>query len=310
MTQNNWKQPGQEIPILADLSVDNCVDDMFRPFLRADAARAVTRPAPAPPLPEKPTEKRFEVVLRSLADLWSASVPSARAVLAPLRRVPPTVRPAETPLPTDNFARTVVPRAATPVAPPLPHEAREELLELRAEVLNAVRTRRLQILMLCGVDAGVGTSFIAAQLTRLLAEFAQTKVAFLTLVPSREKPPYRLVSRASLPQLQFLLRRTERPNLVELASAKGTITLTEMLCHCPTAEVLRQMKQEFDFVVIDAPAIAMHGEAAALAGLVDGVILVAEPHVTPLRHMDRTQRRLHRARAHILGMVFNRQQRP
>ena len=306
MKHNNWKQPGREIPILADLSVENCVDEMFRPFWRTE----VVCPATSPPvasalLSEKTTSKRFEIVLRLLVNLWSPPKPSAPVARPPTRRVQTTVCSSESATPD----RTLVPRAAAPVAPPLPHTACEELLELRAEVLNAVRTRRLQTLMLCGVDTGVGTSFIAEQLTQLLAEFAQTKVAFLTLVPHRKKKPNRRLTLASLPQLQFLLRRTERPNLVELASANGAITLTEMLYHCPTPEVLRQMKQEFDFVIIDAPAIAIYAEVADLAGLMDGVILVAEPNVTPLRRMERAHRRLNKARAKVLGMVFNRQRR-
>lgn len=307
MAHSNWKDLEREPFIPADLSVDNCVDEMFRPLLRAETVQPFTPPLP-PPLPEKAMETRFEVMFRSLANLLPLSIPVLRSESATSRHI--SSESVSAPSMLERFARTVIPRTATQLAPSLPHDVREEMLELRAEVLNAVRTRRLQTLMMCGVETGAGTSFIAVQLTRMLAEFAQTKVAFLTLVPNREKKPHRQVSRAALPQLQFLLRRTERPNLVELASANGTITLTEMLCHCATSEVLRQLKQEFDFIVIDAPAIAMYGEAASLAGMVDGVILVAEPHVTPLRRMDRAHRRLHRAQANILGMVFNRQHRP
>jgi hypothetical protein len=309
MTRSNWKenQREPEISILADLSVE--VDDLFRPYLQSVAPPVQSSAAPIRPAPQSTSGQLFEVVIRSLTNFWPGSKSEA---LVPQRQA--TVHPTapERNAPADCFTRMVMPKAITPGLLPLSHEVREELLELRAEVMQAARTQQLQTLMLCGVEGAVGTSFVAGQLTRLLAEFAQMKVAFLTLAPNREKKSRRALSPAAsvLPRVQFLLRRTELPNLVELASANGTITLTELLCHCPTADVLRQMKAEFDLIVIDAPAITMYSEAAALAALMDGVILVAEPHVTPLRRMDRAHRRLRKAHAKVLGMVFNRQRRP
>jgi Mrp family chromosome partitioning ATPase len=288
---------GEELRLLAEVA--ESLDEMFQPYLAAaSTARQPQTALPAFIESSKPagkmTGQMFEVVLRSFANLWPMS-----EALTPRPPAPPP----------ESFARTVVPRAAVAAAQPLPHEVREELLELRTEVMHAARTRRLQTLMLCGVEAGAGTSFVAHQLSRLLAEYAPLKVAFLTLVSGQEKKPKRPPQAAAPPRLQFLLRRTELPNLTEIASANGTISLTELLCHCSTPEVLRQIKAEFDLLVIDAPAIALYGEAALLAALMDGVILVAEPHVTPLRRMDRAERRLQKARAHVLGMVLNRQRR-
>lgn len=306
-TACHWKDEprGQGLSSLADLSVEHCVDDLFRPFLSS-----ATKPPEVPAVPASEADttggQRFEVVVRSLPRCW----PASRALVPPEQTTSPPAPPQMPP--PENFVRGVSPKTVAPSPPPLPHEVREELLELRAEVLHAARTRQLQTLMLCGVEGGAGTSFVAGQLSRLLAEFTQIKVAFLTLVPHRERKPLRVrtTPAASLPQLQLLLRRTELPNLVELASANGTITLTELLCQCPTTDVLRQIKAAFDLIVIDAPAIALHSEAAALAALMDGVILVAKPNVTPLRRMDRAHRRLRKAHANVLGMVFNRQRRP
>ena len=262
------EQNSKEMLRLADLNVECCIDEMFRPYLPSN-----------------------EVSKRHL-------------------EVQPVVTVAqESTLPVESFA-PVIPRSAASTSQPLPDEAREELLELRSEVMQVARTRGLQTLMVCGVESGVGTSFVAGQLSRLLAEFVRMKIALLTITPGREKKLSRFGRRTELStQLQFLLRRTELSNLTEIASSNGTILLTELLGSCNTSEVLRQMKQEFDLIVIDAPAIATYRESALLATLMDGVILVAEPHVTPLRRLDSAHRRLHKAEANILGMVFNRQHR-
>lgn len=309
----NWKDDsrGHDLCLLAD--VEQGVDEMFRPYTPTISVPVAHRqgqnqpPPLAPPEQQKTPGQMFEVVVRSFTQRWQSP---ANKALSCQSHAPPAVRTSAPRI--ERFAPIVVPEIVAATTPPLPHEVREELLALQLEVVQSARTRHLQTLMICGVDSGVGSSFIAGHLTRMLAEYAQMNVAFLTLVSNREKKVNRLARRSIQvpPPLQFLLRRTELPNLAEIASANGTISLTELLCHCPTAEVLHQMKQEFDLIVIDAPAIAIYGEAAMLAALVDGVILVAAPNVTPLRRMDRTHRRLRNAQAKVLGMVFNRQRRP
>ena len=264
------EQDSDDLRVLADLNVESCVDEMFRPYLRLPEAR----------------ERHLQV-----------------------HTVAKNPAPEMT-LPVENFLPVIVPKAAAITPPSTPREVREELLELRAEVFHLARTKGLQTLMICGVESGVGTSFVAGQLSRLLAEFIRLKIAFLTVIPNREKKISRFGRRTELqPQIHFLLRRTELPNLAEIASSNGNISLSEFLGSCETSEVIRQMKEEFDLIVIDAPAIDSFSETALLAALMDGVVLVAEPHVTPLRRLDRAYNRLDKAHANVLGMVFNRQHR-
>lgn len=297
---------GNEIPILADLT-EASLDDLFRLY-----CPSAPEPTEQLPLPHRSPMRgqSFDVIVRPLPQLCPvlpgpAPLPERTSLQL---RTQQSLLPAEARA-TENFAEAIVPKAAAPIPPSLPHEQREELLDLRAEVMQAVRAQHLQTLMLCGVEPGAGTSVVARQLTRLLAEYAQMKVAFLPLLPGREKKRKWFARRASTPPLQFLLRATELPNLVEIASANGTIALTELLCHCAPLEVLKEMKDTFDLIVVDAPALATYSDAARLAALLDGVILVAEPNVTPLRQMDCAHQRLRKARANVLGMVFHRQER-
>lgn len=264
------EQHGNDLEFLTDLNVENCLDEMFRPYLRLHEAQ----------------ERHLQVHI-----VAKKPVP-------------------EITLPVEKFVQAIVPKAAAMTPPPSPREVREELLELRAEVFHLARTKGLQTLMFCGVESGVGTSFVAGQLSRLLAEFIRMKIAFLTVIPNREIKISRFGSRKELlSQIHFLLRRTELPNLAEIASSNGNISLSELLGNCDTPEVIRQMKEEFDLIIVDAPALDSFSETALLAALMDGVVLVAEPHVTPLRRLDRAYKRLDNAQANVLGMVFNRQHR-
>jgi Mrp family chromosome partitioning ATPase len=212
---------------------------------------------------------------------------------------------------SQGFMQMVTPRhSLAPLTPPLSYELREELLGLCAELVQASKARKLQTLLLCGIEPGVGTSFLAQHLSRMLAEFRQLRIALLTVMsvhtPSRTKLRASVVRR----NFDYLLFRTERPNLMEIASAQGAVTLSELLSGATASVALRQVQQEFDFIVIDAPAVAVYAEVALLAAMLDGVILVAEQHVTSLRQMDKAYHRLHQAQANVLGIVLNRQTTP
>jgi protein-tyrosine kinase len=201
-------------------------------------------------------------------------------------------------------ARLVLPRSTeAPAQGTLPVTLREGLVELRAELLLAAQAERVQTVMLCGVEPGDGASFVAWHLSRLCAEFERLRVALL-VVEGRRAVASRRGNAAQ--DFGLLLRRTESPNLHEVVSPRGSLTLAELLAAAEPGALLARMKQQFDLIVIDGPPVASSADAALLAARVDGVILVARRNVTPLKRLDRAHGRLTRARARVLGLVFNR----
>ncbi len=209
-----------------------------------------------------------------------------------------------------RFRSMVSPRTTVPAQPhSLPPQLREALIGLCAELVQVAKSQKLQTLLVCGVAPRVGASFVAHHLSRMLAEISRLRIAVLTVICAAEQR--RTTPRNSVMRRDFdyLLVRTERPNLMEITSAQGTITLTELLCRPDAAAALRQMQQEFDFIVIDTPAVAMYAEVALLAANFDGVLLVAEQHATSLRQMDQAYQRLGQVQANVLGVVLNRQKR-
>lgn len=207
-----------------------------------------------------------------------------------------------------RLMQMVLPRPSLPAQPRLlPRELREELLELCAELVPLAKAQKLQTLLICGVEPGVGASFVATHLSRILAEISRLRIAILT-VGRAEEPGQRMARNLAMRRaFDYLLFRTERPNLMEIASAQGPITLPELLGGAAATAALQQLQQEFDFIVIDAPAVAWYAEVALLAARADGVVLVAEQNVTSLRQMDCAHQRLGRAQANVLGVVLNRQ---
>ena len=83
-------------------------------------------------------------------------------------------------------------------------------------------------------------------------------------------------------------------NPVALLASKAMVTLLE------------RVAARFDFVIIDSPPVLALTDAAILASLVDGVLLVAASGTTSRGGLLRTRRILETSGARILGMAVNK----
>ena len=70
--------------------------------------------------------------------------------------------------------------------------------------------------------------------------------------------------------------------------------------------LLKDLSMYFECVIIDSPPVLAVTDAAILARLVDGVLIVAASDVTPRSGLVRTRRILSAVGARILGMSLNK----
>jgi len=73
------------------------------------------------------------------------------------------------------------------------------------------------------------------------------------------------------------------------------------------AKLLNEMDSKFGLVVFDLPPATELSPCFAFAGQLDGVILVVEAEKVQREAAERTKKRLLRAHARLLGVVFNKQ---
>ncbi|HYE73167.1 MAG TPA: hypothetical protein VEF04_07550, partial [Blastocatellia bacterium] len=205
-----------------------------------------------------------------------------------------------------QFSKTLVlPRSASaPALLETPASLREGLVELRTELVLSVESNRLRTILISGIQSGDGASFVARHLSRLCAEYSRLRIALIVIEGQRSI--IRRSRRTTDQNLNLLLRRTEAANLQELTSTGGNITLSELLAETDMGIFMTHMKQNFDLVLMDVPSVATHSETVLLAAQADGVILVAQCNVTPLKQIDQVYQRLSKAKAQVLGVVFNR----
>jgi Mrp family chromosome partitioning ATPase len=218
---------------------------------------------------------------------------------APSRSLLPFATPSERQLSSPAAAPAALPAPAPParLRPPIPAEARGEFQRLHSALLLAAERDGVQALLVSGVGVGDGASFVASHLSRLLAESGRLRVARVEVTPRRAP--------ATRGDELFALGETDLPNLYEVSFAP------EPPARRPPAPpafaaFLERLRGHFDFILIDAPAVAAHAETARLGALADGVVLVAREGATPHRMIEAAYDLFDEERANLIGVVLNR----
>jgi len=79
----------------------------------------------------------------------------------------------------------------------------------------------------------------------------------------------------------------------------------EILSSPSTAEALRTLRQEFEYVLVDSPPLLSVADSRILATVTDAVALVVRAHSTPYNIVRRARTLLYEAGARILGVALN-----
>ena len=95
------------------------------------------------------------------------------------------------------------------------------------------------------------------------------------------------------------------PNLYILTSGPLPPNPAELLGSQKMKKILEQLKDEYDVVVIDSPPVIPVTDAALLASIVDGVVLVLSQGQTRIDVAQKAVEQLKNVGARILGTVLN-----
>jgi polysaccharide biosynthesis transport protein len=79
----------------------------------------------------------------------------------------------------------------------------------------------------------------------------------------------------------------------------------EVLSAPLTADLLRRLRTQFEYVLVDSPPLLSVADSRILATLVDAVVLVARAHATPYDVVRRARTLLYGSGARILGVALN-----
>lgn len=91
-----------------------------------------------------------------------------------------------------------------------------------------------------------------------------------------------------------------------LPSGNGPPFPTEYLSSPAFDDVLDKAKEQYDFVIVDTPAMGSYIDGAVIASKTDGVLIVVKHERAYYRSVLRVKKQLEKVNANILGMILNK----
>jgi capsular exopolysaccharide synthesis family protein len=177
-------------------------------------------------------------------------------------------------------------------------------------------SERKGVILVASALHGEGTSTVAREIASLLCRDGSAEAV---LVDANLRTPsqhlaYRLERSAGLAEVvtrglapEAVVRTGPASSLPLVTAGRPTGTPAAVLGLPALKAAIEQYRSRFDWVVIDGPPVTVYSDAAILAPLVDGIVLVVEAERTRWEVVSQAKRALEESGGRILGAVLNRQ---
>jgi polysaccharide biosynthesis transport protein len=186
---------------------------------------------------------------------------------------------------------------------------------LRTSILLSSAPRPPQILLVTSAQPNEGKSSICLNLAFSLAQLNKRVLLIDTDLRQRRLEKVLnlsqdkglidfLTGHANLEEI--LLPVEGVPNLWVLPAGPRPPAPADLLSSPTMEQVLSDLRQRFEFLVLDSPPLLIVTDATVLSKFVDGIILVTESELTARNAISRAQQILENAGARILGTVMNK----
>lgn len=188
----------------------------------------------------------------------------------------------------------------------------EEYRSLRTHVLHKSQRQKLQSIVVASVNPSEGKSVTALNLSWLLAQTDGVKALIIDSdlrmpslgdylgIETDKGLSHVLAGTATLAESVV---RLEPSGLHILAGGDARNDVAELISGPRFKEILREAREMFDFVIIDAPPLGIFTDATVLINHADGAILVVRSNRTRYSVIDRLLEPLPKDR--LLGVVLN-----
>jgi protein-tyrosine kinase len=197
--------------------------------------------------------------------------------------------------------------------------AREESLKLVQRVFLLQASTAPRVVMFAGVEPGNGCSRICAQTAEVLAANIPGTVCVIDAnLRTPSLPEYFGVTNHrgltdSLLQdgpVRGFAKQLRPANLWLLSCGALAVDSPNLLRTEKLQARLVELRQQFDFILVDVPALNQYADAAAVAKLCDGIIMVLEANSTRREAARKMVESLQLTKTPILGAVLNKRTFP
>ncbi len=233
----------------------------------------------------------------------------------------PDLRPAPTrePAPTVNFGNGNGKSHRESDGLDLDLLAGEEALRLVQRVFLLQAQEPPRVVVFAGVDRGNGCSEICAQVADVLAKNIKGSVCLVEANLRSPRLPGMFGTTNHHGLTEALLQegpvrafaKPVRGEKLWLLSSGSLATDSPQLLHSQRLKArLTELRQEFDFVIIDVPPLTPYSDAIGLGQIADGLVLVLEANSTRRDAAFQVAENLRAASVRILGAVLNKRTYP
>jgi capsular exopolysaccharide synthesis family protein len=191
----------------------------------------------------------------------------------------------------------------------------EQYQQLKASLLNRYPDLKHKVIMLVSSIDNEGCTTTAVNLARALAEDDEVRVL---LVDSNLRNPslhqvFGLDNKYGFSNVicfeidtDQVIKETDKDNLFVITSGRTSRPPSSTFRCQGLRLVFDQLKDRFDFIILDAPAVTLYSDSITLCSDVDGVVFVVGAEKTRWEIAQEAKERLTAAGARILGGVLNK----
>ena len=200
----------------------------------------------------------------------------------------------------------------------LPPDVRHQFEKLKSSIILKNGGQRFRRILLTSYHPGEGTTTIAGNFARVLAEDRRYRVLLLDANTRAPGLASNGAERGKGDAVEFsdlfergvenwsLPKPSSESNLTVIGSGSVVHHPSQVFDHKRFSKFMAGTLKLFHFVILDSSPIGRYYDAMVLAPHVDGIILVVEAERTQLSELKWARQMLQEKNLPILGVVLNR----
>lgn len=169
--------------------------------------------------------------------------------------------------------------------------------------------------LLCGCEPRVGTTTVSVELSIALS-LAGWSVLLMDGNFRKEKEYKRLNDGLAIGMAEYITGKAEKSDIIKKTNWSGldylpsgnvgNVTPLHLLYANKMVNFIDEVKSNYDFVIVDAPALSAVVDASILAAKTDATILVAAMNGKKRKMLEQTYEQMVAGEVNVIGVIENR----
>lgn len=193
----------------------------------------------------------------------------------------------------------------------------DEFRALRMNLFNNHKNAPIKTLLISSIERDEGKSTVLVNLAFVLAQSGKKVVvvdgnlrspALHTMFDTKDTPGLSNILKQNASSNE-VFKNSQIPGLIVVPGGPKDLYPAELLDSDSMKSLLRELRNQFDVVLVDSPAVLSEIDAILLAPYVDGVLLVLNSEHISRDLLQKAIKKLRNVQANLLGVVVNNTRR-